>query len=64
MHIMYICECVCVCECVGGARVGRRRSRRLNTLQVKQLQDGEAIHTALANSPDPQALQVCVCVRV
>ena len=41
-----------------------RRSRRLNTLQVKQLQDGEAIHTALANSPDPLALQVCIILSL
>jgi breast cancer 2 susceptibility protein len=34
-----------------------RRSHRLNTLQVKQLQDGQAIHSALKNSPDPQAFQ-------
>ena len=45
---------------MGGS--GRRRSRRLNTLQVKQLQDGEEIHTALSNAPDPVAFQVCVCV--
>lgn len=25
---------------------------------MKQLQDGETIHTALTNSPDPQAFQV------
>ncbi len=37
---------------------GRRRSRRLNTLQIKQLQDGEEIHTALTNAPDPAAFQV------
>ena len=42
----------------GCSRVGWRRSRRLNTVQVKQLQDGEAIHTALTNSPDPLAFQV------
>ena len=39
-------------------RVLWRRSRRLNTLQVKQLQDGEEVYNALLNSPDPQALQV------
>lgn len=37
----------------------RRRSRRLNTLQIKQLQDGEEIYNALNNAPDPQAFQVC-----
>ena len=46
---------------------GRRRSRRLNILQIKQLQDGEEIHTALASAPDPVAFQVCevcMCVNV
>ena len=42
-----------------GRAVSRRRSRRrLNTLQVKQLQDGEDIYTALMNAPDPTAFQV------
>lgn len=36
----------------------RSRSRRLNTLQIKQLQDGEEIYYALINSPDPQSFQV------
>ena len=36
----------------------RRSRRRLNTLQVKQLQDGEEIYNALMNAPDPTAFQV------
>ena len=46
---------------------GRRRSRRLNILQIKQLQDGEEIHAALNSAPDPVAFQVCevcMCVHV
>jgi len=35
-----------------------RRSRRLNTLQIKQLHDGEEIHNALGNATDPVAFQV------
>ena len=38
-----------------------RRSRRLNTLQIKQLQDGEDIYNALTNASDPIAFQVCEC---
>ena len=30
----------------------------MNTLQVKQLQDGEEIYNALMNAPDPTAFQV------
>ena len=36
----------------------KRRSRRLNTLQVKQLMDGQEIYNALVNAQDPQAIQV------
>ena len=36
----------------------RRSRRRLNTLQVKQLQDGEEIYNALMNASDPTAFQV------
>ena len=47
-----------------GERVtSRRRSRRrLNTLQVKQLQDGEEIYNALMNAPDLTAFQVTVMI--
>ena len=47
-----------------GERVtSRRRSRRrLNTLQVKQLQDGEEIYNALVNAPDLTAFQVTVMI--
>lgn len=43
-------------DCVPSFR--RRRSRRLNTHQIKQLQDGEAIYNALADSADPHSIQV------
>ena len=42
------------------ASTSKRRSRRLNILQIKQLQDGEEIYAALINTPDPQAIQVFI----
>ena len=43
----------------------RRRSRRLSSHQLRQLQDGEEIYRALRASPDPDTVQVmCVCVCV
>ena len=36
----------------------RRRSRRMNLHQLKQLSDGEEIYNAIKMSPDPDALQV------
>ena len=56
--VCVVCVVLCVCVCTEQSCGSWRRSHRLNTLQVKQLQDGQAIHSALKNSPDPQAFQV------
>ena len=59
-----MCVCGNLLPPTEGERVtSRRRSRRrLNTLQVKQLQDGEEIYNALMNAPDPTAFQVTVTI--
>ncbi len=52
----YICYYVCCLKDYPTRNT--RRSRRLNTLQVKQLMDGQEIYGALMNAEDPQAIQV------
>ncbi len=46
------------------AKRRRDRSRRLNTLQIKQLQDGKEIYNALLNANDPQAFQVHISTMI
>ena len=48
-----------VCVYPGAERAScRRRSRRMNMHQLKQLSDGEEIHQAIKMSSDPETIQV------